>query len=219
MTIAITAATKVTDIYSRRTQDNGWLGLAADIVYGAIEAVRNGEPGAEIFFYSPFGDTLIAGLGLDTEMVKELLGLPDEYDYPNLVEVLTGMDTNLIGLAQLAADMLKPAANAHNKPIKVNLNGGLNLILTSKLTTWRLSLSRRDSPVTAKEKEACRKAFGIQDDTTRTETVTQQINSTTWHIVRFTWASVRQIDFFEQADGSIMAVPVADNYTSEENNG
>lgn len=218
MSITITAATKVTDIYSRRTQDNGWLGLAADIVYGAIEAVKNGEPGAEIFFYAPFGDTIIAGLGLDIEIIKELLGLPDEYDYPKLVEVLTGMDTNLIGLAQLAADMLKTAAKAHNQPIKINLNGGLNLILISKLTTWRLSLSRRDNPVTAKEKEACRKAFGIPDDT-GSETVTQQINSTTWHIVRFTWDSVRQMDFFEQADGSMIAVPAADNYTSEDQNG
>lgn len=214
MSIAITAATKVTDIYSRRVQDNGWLGLAADIVCGAVEAVKNGEPGAEIFFYSPFGDTIIAGLGLDIEIIKEFLGLPDKYNYPEFVEVLTGMDTNLIGLAQLAEDMMKAAAKAHNQIIKVNLNGGLNLILISKLTTWRLSLSRRDNPVTTKEKEACRKAFGIPDDT-GAKTVTQQINSTTWHIVRFAWGSARQIDFFEQTDGSMVAVLSTDNYTSE----
>lgn len=114
------------------------------------------------------------------------------------------MDT-IVELEKLAAEMKSTAAENYKQPIRVELSGGLALTLTYSLSEWRLSLSRPDGRITAREKEICRRHFGAGAATS--ETVNKNINGVTWNIVRLTWPNTRQINFLEAADGGMIAVP------------
>jgi hypothetical protein len=159
--------------------------LAIDICLAAVEAVKEGEIGAEGFFYSRRGENLLLGLGIDPDFIAG-----------HLREKHKMAETTL---AHIATNLKKQAMAAPNQPVIAALNGGLQVRLIYQLTHWRLSVSRPNARPSEAELAACRRAFAIPDEE-REEYAETSINGTTYHIRRWKWASSVQLNFVFQED-------------------